>query len=86
MRNGGVPSVAFVEDSKHITRDYATQLRQEWQIPVCALTLTDLRATEGPLSATDFHSSRKESPAAVYNGASFAAEIRRDDADGLQSS
>ncbi len=44
MRNGGVPSVAFVEDSKHIARDYATQLRQEWQIPVCVLTLTDLRS------------------------------------------
>jgi hypothetical protein len=41
---------------------------------------------KGHSAAIDFHSSRKESPATVYNGASFAAEIRRDDADRRQSS
>jgi GntR family transcriptional regulator len=37
------PSVVFVEDSKSIACDYVAQLRQEWQIPISALTIADLR-------------------------------------------
>jgi DNA-binding transcriptional regulator YhcF (GntR family) len=37
------PSVAFVEDSKSIARDYVAQLGQEWQIPISALTIAELR-------------------------------------------
>jgi DNA-binding transcriptional regulator YhcF (GntR family) len=37
------PSVAFVEDSKSIARDYVAQLSQEWQIPISAFTITELR-------------------------------------------
>lgn len=38
------PSVAFVEDSKSIARDYVAQLGQEWQIPISALTIAELRS------------------------------------------
>jgi DNA-binding transcriptional regulator YhcF (GntR family) len=37
------PSVAFVEDSKALARDYVNQLSQEWQIPISPLTITELR-------------------------------------------
>jgi len=37
------PSVAIVEDSKGISRDYAAQLSQEWQVPISAFTLEELR-------------------------------------------
>lgn len=37
------PSVAFVEDSKALSADYAAQLGQEWQIPISAFTLPELR-------------------------------------------
>jgi DNA-binding transcriptional regulator YhcF (GntR family) len=38
------PSVAFIEDSKSLARDYATQLSQDWQIPVSAFTIAELRS------------------------------------------
>lgn len=37
------PSVAFVEDSKTLSADHAAQLGQEWQIPISAFSLTELR-------------------------------------------
>ena len=37
------PSVAFVEDSKPLVTDYAGQLSQEWQIPISAFTVGELR-------------------------------------------
>jgi GntR family transcriptional regulator len=37
------PSAAVVEDSKGISRDYSAQLSQEWQIPISAFTLQELR-------------------------------------------
>jgi len=37
------PSTTVVEDSKGIARDYSAQLSQEWQIPISAFSLQDLR-------------------------------------------
>ncbi len=36
-------SVAFVEDSRPLATDYAGQLSQEWQIPINAFTVSELR-------------------------------------------
>ena len=46
------PSVAIVEDSKSIAADYAAQLSQEWQVPISAFTLEDLRRLP-PLQRAD---------------------------------
>jgi GntR family transcriptional regulator len=37
------PSVALVEDSHCIAREYSSQLSQEWQIPISAFTIPELR-------------------------------------------
>jgi len=37
------PSVAIIEDSEALSQDYAAQLSQQWQVPISAFTLAEVK-------------------------------------------